>query len=175
MRHPHRLATRLVAIIVFPILSASTGAAQSSASATIGQEAVVTLHAHGTFDVKMAPMATDSAVGAGAAGVGRMSIDKTFHGDIEGTSKGEMLAFMTDVSGSAGYVAMERVTGTLAGKRGSFVLQHSGTMTRGAPHLVLTVVPDSGTEELKGLSGSMEIIISGKEHSYDFSYQIVGS
>src|SRR5438445_13759827 len=101
--------------------------------------------ANGTFDVKLTP-AEDSAFG-------RMSIDKQFHGALEGTSKGEMLSASTSVKGSAGYVAIERVTGTLNGKNGSFVLQHYATMTRGAPQLTITVVPDSGTGELEGLSG----------------------
>ncbi len=171
----HRSSAALAAFLSVSILSTIPGAAQTSASASVGQEAVVMQHARGTFDVTMAPMATDSTVGAGAAGVGRMSIDKTFHGDLAGTSKGEMLAYMTAVKGSAGYVAMERVTGTLNGKQGSFVLQHSGTMNRGAAGLTLAVVPDSGTDGLTGLSGSMEIIIEGKSHSYDFSYEMGGS
>ena len=98
-----------------------------------------------------------------------MAIDKQFQGDLTGSSKGEMLTAMTETKGSAGYVAIERVTGTLHGRRGSFVLQHSGTMTRGAPHLVITVVPDSGTDQLTGLSGTMTITIADGKHSYTFS------
>jgi hypothetical protein len=101
-----------------------------------------------------------------------MSIDKKFHGDLEGASKGTMLASMTAIPNSAGYVAIEKVTGTLHGKRGSFALQHSGTMNRGAQSLTITVVPDSGTDELAGISGSMKIIIEGKKHSYEFEYTI---
>ena len=99
-----------------------------------------------------------------------MSIDKQFHGDLEAVSKGTMLTAMTAVKGSAGYVAIEHVTGTLAGRAGSFALQHTGTMTRGAPQLGVNVVPDSGTEELAGLAGNMKIIIEGGKHSYEFEY-----
>ena len=131
---------------------------------------VVANHATGTFEVKLSPQP------AGAdAGLGRMSIDKQFHGDLEGTSKGEMLTAMTEVQGSAGYVAVERVTGTLQGRSGTFVLQHSGVMTRGTPQLTITVVPDSGTGQLTGLSGSMTIQVADGQHSYEFSYSIAGS
>lgn len=131
---------------------------------------IMTTHATGTFEVKMTPQAPDDK-GAGAA-VGRYSLDKQIHGDLEGTSKGEMLAVGTAVQGSAGYVAMEQVTGTLNGRKGSFALQHSGTMTRGAAQLSVTVVPDSGTDQLVGLSGRMEIKIADGKHSYDFEYTI---
>ena len=109
---------------------------------------------------------------AETASVGRMSIDKQFHGDLEAHSKGQMLAFSSSVKGSAGYVAMERVTGTLHGRTGSFVLQHTGTMTRGTPSLTITVVPDSGTDQLAGLTGKMDIIIADGKHSYDFEYAL---
>src|SRR5260370_34807060 len=102
-----------------------------------------------------------------------MTIDKQFHGDLEATSKGQMLAFSTTVKGSAGYVAMERVTGTLNGRKGSFALQHLGTMTRGAPQMSVTVVPDSGIEELAGLTGEMPVYIADGKHSYVFDYTIV--
>jgi Protein of unknown function (DUF3224) len=127
----------------------------------------VTTYAKGTFDVKVLPLADEHAAGAG---LGRMSIDKQFHGDLEATSEGQMLSFMTSVKGSAGYVAMERVTGKLSGRSGSFVLQHSATMDRGAPTLNITVVPDSGTDELSGLTGKLQIIIADGKHSYDFEY-----
>jgi Protein of unknown function (DUF3224) len=104
--------------------------------------------------------------------LGRMSIDKQFHGELDATSKGEMLTGMTPTKGSAGYVAMERVTGTLKGRNGTFILQHSGTMNRGVPTLSVTVVPDSGTGELAGLTGSMNIIITEGKHSYDFTYTL---
>src|SRR5450755_4631794 len=107
---------------------------------------MMTIHARGTFEVNLIPRAPGDE---GDAPIGRMSIDKQFHGDLEATSKGEMLAFMTSVKGSAGYVAMEQITGALNGRTGTFVLQHSGTMAHGAEQLSITVVPDSGTDELK--------------------------
>lgn len=141
----------------------------------------LTLHAHsnttkatmihraaGTFDVKLAPLAWDEKPTDGL--LGRMKIDKQFHGDLEGTSKGEMLTAATATKGSAGYVAIEKVTGKLNGKSGSFVLQHSGAMTRGTPQLTVTVVPDSGTGELAGLSGKMTIKIEDKKHLYELEY-----
>lgn len=100
----------------------------------------------------------------------RTRFDKQFRGGLEATSSVEMLSAMTPVQGSAGYVAIERVTGTLAGRSGSFVLQHSGTMTRGAATLSLTVVPDSGTGELAGLTGKMAIEVAAGEHFYTFDY-----
>jgi hypothetical protein len=130
----------------------------------------VTKHASGTFEVKMSPQAPEETVGDPT--VGRMALDKEFHGDLEASSKGQMLAVGTDVKGSAGYVAMERVHGTLHGRSGSFALQHSGTMTRGVPQLTITVVPDSGTGELVGLAGNLNIKIADGKHSYDFEYKI---
>jgi hypothetical protein len=106
------------------------------------------------------------------ATTGRMTIDKQFHGDLEGTSKGQMLTAMTETKGSAGYVAIERVTGTLKGLSGSFALQHTGTMNRGVPQLSVTVVPDSGTGQLVGLTGNMTINIVNGKHSYDFEYTL---
>jgi hypothetical protein len=125
--------------------------------------------ASGTFEVKLKPQADDSV---GDPTVGRMSIDKQFRGDLEATSKGQMLAVQSDVKGSAGYVAMERVIGTLGGRTGTFALQHTGTMNRGVPGLSVTVVPDSGTGELAGISGTMNIIIADGKHSYEFEYTI---
>jgi hypothetical protein len=101
-----------------------------------------------------------------------MSIAKQFQGDLEATSKGQMLTAMTEVTGSAGYVAIERVSGKLHGHSGTFALQHSGSMTRGAPHLTITVVPDSGTGELVGLAGKMTINIVDGKHFYDFEYTL---
>ena len=129
----------------------------------------VTSHASGTFDVKLTPQAAEE----GDAGLGRMSIDKQFHGDLEGTSKGFMLSSAaTVVKGSGGYVAMEKITGMLKGRTGSFVLQHSGTMTRGTPQLSVTVVPDSGTGQLEGISGTLTIKIDQGKHSYEFDYTL---
>jgi hypothetical protein len=121
----------------------------------------MTTHAKGTFEVKLTPQAP-----------GRMSIDKQFHGDLEATSKGEMLTAGTSVKGSAGYVAIEQVSGALHGRTGAFVLQHSGAMTRGVPQLTVTVVPDSGTGELEGLAGKMTIDIADGKHSYEFEYTL---
>jgi Protein of unknown function (DUF3224) len=129
----------------------------------------MTTRASGTFEVKMSPQAPDE--GAEGVSVGRMLLDKKFSGDLEATSKGQMLASGT-ASGSGGYVALEQVTGTLGGRSGSFVLQHSGTMTRGTPRLNVNVVPDSGTGELEGLSGTMDIIIADGRHSYVFDYSL---
>jgi hypothetical protein len=101
-----------------------------------------------------------------------MSLDKQFRGDLEATGHGEMLAVRTDTEGSAGYVALERIAGTLDGRNGTFALQHSGTMTRGVPQLLITVVPDSGTGELAGIAGRMNINIADGKHSYDFEYTL---
>lgn len=128
----------------------------------------MTQHATGPFDVKVVPQKPDNE-----SSFGHFTIDKVYHGDLEGSSKGEMLGY-GDPKSSAGAVAMEHVTGTLKGRKGSFVLQHTGTMKRGVPlKWEISVAPDSGTGELKGLSGNMKIIIApdGK-HSYDFEYSM---
>lgn len=130
----------------------------------------MTKHASGAFDVKMNPQVNENV---GDPTVGRMALDKQFHGDLEATSRGQMLAAMTEVQGSAGYVALERVNGTLGGRRGTFALQHSGTMTRGVPTLTITVVPDSGTGQLIGLAGKMTIEVVDGKHSYEFEYTFV--
>lgn len=126
--------------------------------------------ASGTFEVKLTPQPDDGY--ADGKSLGRLTIDKTFHGELAGTSRGQMLSAMSAVKGSAGYVAIERVTGTLAERGGSFVLQHSGTMNRGNGTLALTVVPDSGSDALEGLSGSMQIVIADGTHSYVFDYEL---
>ncbi len=126
--------------------------------------------AKGPFEVKLMPQADQ-----GDAALGRMSIDKQFHGDLEATSQGQMLMASTEVKGSAGYVAIEKVSGTLNGRQGTFILQHHATMTRGTPQLMISVVPDSGTGQLAGLRGTMDIIIADGKHSYDFEYQLVES
>jgi hypothetical protein len=143
---------------------------QSSATTPARKGADVTKHATGTFEVKVNPEPPEDK--AEGSTLGRMSLDKQFHGDIEGTSKGQMLTAGTDVKGSAGYVAIERVTGTLNGRKGSFVLQHSGTMSKGALQMSIIVVPDSGTGELVGVAGKMTIIIAEGKHSYDFEYSL---
>jgi hypothetical protein len=123
--------------------------------------------ASGTFQVKLTAQPSD-----GDARLGRLTIDKQFQGDLEATSKGEMLTGSTQVKGSAGYVAMELVTGKLNGRSGSFILQHTGTMDRGNPSLSVTVVPDSGTDELTGLTGKMAINIADGKHSYQLQYTL---
>ncbi len=125
----------------------------------------------GKFDVKLEPLSA-SFVGQDGVNLGRMSIDKQFHGELSAKSKGEMLNAMTATPGSAGYVAIEQVSGTLAGKQGSFVLQHYGLMSGQGQSLTLEVVPDSGTGELLGLSGKMTIRIEEGQHYYDFDYQL---
>lgn len=130
----------------------------------------MTMSGSGPFEVKMQPQ--DQEEGSESSVPGRMLLDKQFHGDLEATSKGQMLTALTDVEGSAGYVAIERVSGTLAGRSGTFVLQHSGVMTRGAQQLTITVVPDSGTGQLVGLAGRMEIDIVDGKHSYILQYTL---
>jgi len=129
------------------------------------------MKATGTFDVKITPQASDLA--PEGPNLGRMSVEKKYYGDLMGVAKAEMLtAAGLAVKESAAYSAMERVTGTLHGKKGSFALQHTGIMDRGTPNLTITVVPDSATVELAGLTGRMDIIIEGKQHSYVFEYEI---
>ena len=132
----------------------------------------MTAHASGTFEVQMEPQSEDKAEGAT---LGRMRLSKQFHGGLEGASTGEMLTATSGVKGSAGYVAMERFSGSLDGRSGSFVLQHSATMARGTAQQPVTVVPDSGSGQLAGLAGTMTIQISGGKHSYDFAYTLDGS
>lgn len=124
--------------------------------------------AKGEFDVKIVPQQEERAIPL----LGRMSIDKEFRGDIIGTSQGQMLSAGTAVPNSAGYVAIEKVTGTLQGKRGSFVLQHNATMNKGEGKMNIIVVPDSGTDDLAGLSGQLNIIIDDKKHFYEFEYEL---
>lgn len=121
---------------------------------------------HGTFEVDLRP------IGGNDGPIAVMSINKTFAGDLHGSSVGQMLAFRSPVQGSAGYVAMERVTATLAGRQGGFTLQHNGLMTRGTPQLSVVVVPDSGSEGLLGLSGTLEITISEGRHDYRLVYSL---
>jgi Protein of unknown function (DUF3224) len=129
----------------------------------------MTNHSIGTFDVKVIPQSPDDAAGGPFS---RLFLDKRFHGDLDGVSKGQMLAAGTAVEGSAGYVALELFSGTLNGRPGSFILQHNGTMTKGVPAMNVTVVPDSGTDQLTGLAGKMTIVIAGGKHSYDLEYSL---
>ncbi len=128
------------------------------------------MHATGTFEIKLGPLETYSQ--DAEAKIGRMSIDKTFTGDLAATSQGEMLTGGSPATGSAGYVAIERVRGTLNGRNGSFLLQHSGTMTPAAQEATITVVPASGTDELEGIAGTMSIEIKDGEHLYAFEYSL---
>ena len=126
--------------------------------------------AAGTFDVKLAPLALDDK-NAGPD-LARYSLDKQYHGDLEAAAKGEMLSGGNVAKGSGGYVAIERVTGKLQGRSGSFLLQHTGTMAKGSQQLNVTVIPDSGTGELAGLAGTLSIVIEGGKHSYVFEYTL---
>ena len=162
---PSTLVLPFAASFLFSIL----GPAQTPSSGA-QKEKAVPVHATGGFDVKVTPetLADKSADST----LGRMSLDKQFHGDLEGTSKGEMLTASTSVKGSAAYVAIERVTGTLRGRNGSFVLQHAAVMNRGTPELRIAVVPDSGTGQLTALTGTMSIKIADGKHFYDFEYTL---
>ena len=127
-------------------------------------------HAKGEFVVKLLPLPVEGQ--PENSKMGRMSIDKSISGDLLATTRGQMLSAMTDVKGSAGYVAIERVDGTLKGKKGTFALQPTGTMNKGNPSLSVTVVPDSGTGELIGLVGQFRIIVAAGKHSYEFTYTL---
>ena len=127
----------------------------------------------GAFSIQLKPQA--ASIGLENASIGRQIFDKQFRGDLEATSQGEMLSCMGHVQGSAGYVAIERVTGTLQGKQGSFALMHMGTMNRGEKGLKIHVIPDSGTEQLQGLQGNMDIQILDGQHFYEFEFHFVAN
>src|SRR5580693_4558762 len=170
MRRPSCVTVAVVGAIWLSFGSMAYAQESTATPAPITVQKGNAMHASGTFEVKLIPQPPEDK--AEGSTLGRMSIDKQFHGDLEGASKGQMLSAMTDVKGSAGYVAIERVTGKLNGRSGSFVLQHNATMTRGAPYLNIVVVPDSGTEELAGLRGAMRIAIDKGNHSYEFEYDL---
>ncbi|CAN5888560.1 DUF3224 domain-containing protein [soil metagenome] len=128
----------------------------------------MTIRATGKFEVKLVPQSTEGFDEGGA--LGRMTIDKVYTGDVVATSKGQMLMAMTSVKASAAYVAVERVSGTVHGKRGTFAMHHTGVMSRGTPSLAVVIVPDSGTDELEGITGTLNIIIEKGEHSYELDY-----
>jgi len=160
-----------VAVLCLTLANSAVYAqAGSRLAGTTQKEAVMT--ARGTFDVKVIPQAADDSAGGPFS---RLFLDKQFHGDLEATSKGQMLGAGTPVEGSAGYVALELVSGTLQGRRGSFILQHTGTMAKGIATMTVTVVPDSGTDQLTGLAGKMTITIAGGKHSYELEYTIAGA
>jgi hypothetical protein len=153
---------RAALLLLLPISVLALRAAQ--------KETPLPHHATGSFEIKLAPL--DPAFKAEDNSIGRYSLDKKFHGALEATSKGEMLSGAGTVKGSGGYVAIERVTGTLDGRTGTFILQHNGTMQNGVYHMDVIVVPDSATAQLTGLQGTMEIIIKDGKHSYDLSYTL---
>ena len=130
----------------------------------------MTLHSEGTFDVKTAPLPADQA--PADSSIGRYSLDKQYHGALAGSAKGEMLGAGNPATGTAGYVAMEQVSGTLDGRKGSFALQHFGTMQSGKLELRVTIVPGSGTGELHGIAGSMIIAMADGKHSYTLDYTL---
>lgn len=164
-----RSASHLAGALLL-VLSSGSCARQPAARSTQTLAMRMTT-ASGPFDVEMSPQPAQE--GTGGSTLGRFVLSKQYHGDLEATSEGQMLTAGTDVKGSAAYVAVERVTGTLGGRRGSFSLQHTGVMNRGAPALTITVVPDSGTDELTGLAGTMSIdIASDGKHSYRFEYTL---
>jgi hypothetical protein len=166
---PYRYRAALVAATLFatmPALAQSPGMRTETHS--VNQ--TVSHTAKGSFEVKLTPQTPEEAVADPM--LARLLIAKQFHGDLEAVSKGQMLSAGTAEKGSAGYVAIEKVSGTLDGKSGSFVLQHTGTMNRGEPELSVSVVPDSGTDELSGISGKMSIDISDGAHRYTFDYKL---
>jgi len=130
----------------------------------------MTQSARGSFEVKLNPQGAAEKIEGTI--LGRMSLEKQFHGDLEGSSIGEMLTARTETEGSAGYVAIERITGVLHNRKGSFVLQHYGTLARGVPQQTIAIVPDSGNAELRGISGSMTITIVDKKHYYNLNYSL---
>ncbi|MEK7727057.1 MAG: DUF3224 domain-containing protein [candidate division KSB1 bacterium] len=170
MHSPFRTRAFVVLVICFGFAVFASAQTPSQVLNSNQAETKMTAHASGTFEVKLTPQAAEDKVEA--VSIGRVLIDKQFLGDLIATSKGEMLAHRTAINGSAGYVAMEHVRGTLQGRNGTFVLQHSGTMTRSVPELTITVVPDSGTDELTGLAGKMMIDIVEGKHYYEFEYTI---
>jgi hypothetical protein len=129
------------------------------------------MKASGKFDVKLNPLSANAG-GSDGVNLGHMALDKTYHGVLEARSRGEMLSAMTSTKGSAGYVAIEQVSGVLSGRKGSFVLQHYGTMDRGKDRLIIEVIPDSASGDLVGLTGKMTIRIEDGQHFYEFEYEL---
>jgi hypothetical protein len=164
--------TRILAGMLLVCSLALSVPAHSQAPTTklLRKDPVMTRHAEGSFDVKVAPLPPDDAT-TGTA-ISRYGLDKHFHSDLDAVSKGEMLAAGDQAKGTAGYVAIEQVTGTLQGHSGSFALQHIGTMDQGKYQLSVTVVPGSGTGELAGIAGTMTILIASGKHSYTFEYTL---
>jgi hypothetical protein len=161
-----RFRVLLAGLLWLPLLATAQSSRPHQSTEAVRMNAI----AKGTFSVSLAPQPMSDV--ASGAELGRMSIDKQFFGDLTGTSKGEMLSAMGTVRGSAGYVAIERVSGTLAGRTGTFALQHNGIMNRGAPSLAVAVVPDSGSGGLTGIAGNLAIDIVDGKHFYTFSYSL---
>ena len=149
------------------LLASVVVSAMFGAGASAQQEETVMHHAHGTFTVKMVPLTP-----APAEGLARFSIDKEIHGDLEATTRGEMFSGGDFKAGAAGYVAIEVVTGTLAGRKGSFALQQMATMDKNGPKMNVVVVPGSGTADLKGIAGTFTITIADGKHLYDLEYEL---
>jgi hypothetical protein len=166
----HDTMSGVLAGMVLAGLALASGSGGEAASVLARKR--MTMTARGTFDVKVAPQPQDDSAGGP---FGRYFLDKQFHGDLQAASRGQMLASGTGAEQSGAYVALEIVTGTLEGKRGSFVLQHKGTMHKGATTLDVTVVPGSGTGELAGIGGAMTMVIEGRQHSYEFTYTLGGA
>lgn len=155
----------------FALAPAASAEIRATSPTPAQKEPTMTRHATGPFDVKVTPLPL--AGPSEDATLGRMSIEKQFHGDLEATGSGQMLTASTEVKGSGVYVAIERVSGNLNGRTGTFALQHRGLMVRGEPHLEVSVVPDSGTGELMGLAGTLRInIAEGGKHSYELDYTL---
>jgi hypothetical protein len=151
----------LSTLFVWPAPSPNSGDAK---------ERTLSGHATGAFDVKISPLTLSEQ--SADPKLGRMSIEKQYHGELEATAKGEMLTAESEMKDSGVYVAVERVTGTLHGKKGSFAMHHTGVMSRGKPELKISVVPDSGKDDLQGLTGTMNIRIESGKHFYDFDYSL---
>ena len=166
----HRLRAAALGCALAALFGAAGAAGQDGAiDPDASEETRTTMRATGTFEVRLSPL--DSSAPADAK-IGRMSIDKTFHGDLVGSSRGEMLSGGSPAEGSAGYVAIEKVTGTLDGRRGGFLLQHFGTMTPQSQELTIEVIPGSGTHELEGIAGSMSIVREEGRHLYELEYTL---
>ena len=160
-------------ILVLSLLCLCAGllvSAQKPDTKSIAKDALMSLHAEGTFEVRNSPLGADDALNSTA--IGRFALDKQFHGDLEGVSKGEMLGAGNPATGTAGYVAIEQFTGALDGRNGSFALQHFGTMEDNKFDLLVRVVPGSGTGELIGISGTMTISPINGKHSWKFDYNL---
>ncbi len=159
------LVTSVVGLILASNLAATIYADEPKKTQATEEKKYMNM-VSGEFEVKIVP------VDSGDSQIGMMLLDKSYHGDLSATGKGRMLTGMTSVKGSAAYVAIERIDGELKGKRGTFLIQHSGTMTKDKQSLIIRVVPDSGTGDLEGLDGTMEIRIVERKHFYDFRYSM---